>query len=252
MAANPNLIPTPIVDKNGVASTRLKKQDARTDNGALKWLNPVAALRNTGERRKLAAATQELLTRDDPRDPYSIRNDELSGSFMKSTDIVFLESALSAAQMVTSKKYRPESFRKNRLELIRLLSLHGDFGVDVTDTINAVAAHRKWIEEQESQDTFDTFTSTMSMVMNKYFQNSVQEDGSVKNVEAHCTAYAHYNNARGYGYASDRAAMAAVDAHPDEVDKVLAFIDVRGSEAFSDEAFAEYKRIQPAIAEGWL
>lgn len=242
-----HLVPTPIVDKNGVSSTRLKKQDARKHSSALDWLNPVAAIRSGSERRKIAAATQEMLFRYEAPDMRM----KLSDAFMKSDDIVFLKNALIAAELVTRNESGTERFTDDHNELVRLLKLHGTNNIDVTTTVNAIAAHRDWLAKGDP-DRFNDFVSTLSMVMYPYFPENAQEDGSVRNVEAHCAAYTHFRNWGKHGYIKDPMAMKAVDAHPDDVERVLEFIEARGSDAFSDEVFAGYKSVQPAVADGWL
>jgi hypothetical protein len=166
---------------------------------------------------------------------------------------VFLRNALTAAELVTRRDASATRFNEGRDELVRLLKLHGEYGIDVTGHVNAIAAHREWLSaESDEEPRFKDFMSTLSLVMDKYFPDNIQEDGSVRNAEAHTVAYVHFRDSEHGAYYKDDAAMKAVDSHPDQVEDVLRFIDERGSEPFSAEALVEYQRIQPAISEGWL
>lgn len=251
---NDHLVPTPIVDKNGVSSSRMKKQTEHKQPSILRWLNPVGAVRRRAECKNLAMETDEILCRIDERDHEDAeRGVGLPDVFMNSTDVDFLRKALVAAELVTNKDANQSRFFNGQDELRSILSRFLREEIDTTVELNAIVAHRDWLASWDNDRFLTDFTFTLREVIRPHFPKSIQQDGSIKNVDAHCVAYVHFREVSPYNpYHEDHAAMKAVDAHPDEVERVLKFIDVQGSEAFNDEAFAEYKLVPPAVADGWL
>lgn len=262
---NSNLAPTPIVDKNGVSSTRLKKVDSGTakpvnipaPDGSLyapraqKTTTLGSFFRDRKERKQLAAEIMNRLWAHDERLKHGFVEGGAGDFIAKIKDLDYLRDLNTVAEMVTRNELGNDIYNDGRDKLISYLFLYEPNGLQ-KQRMRTFARYSDWMRENNVR--FAHFSLTYGTLMD--YGVATLEDGTIRNMEAHCQATKALKSLGIPRYSGDSYVRKsdfgdAVDKYPDDVDQLISYITERGLNKFNEDDFLNY-RDSGTVREGWL
>ena len=258
-----NLIPTPIVDKNGVPSIRHKKpvaapalrsfpapnaqspylkamntgnpkgedislEDERANRNFLtKWLN----------KRRRQKATDELiglLYKDGEFLIGGTTRESIAESLGKNLSIFEVELAANLAQLVTRDSVPSNAADRDRKEMV--WSLTDSYRKNNDFKIRAFYAHSKWMEEHPGE-VGKLRTTVQELIAHDLLENGGRD--GVQHLEEYMAACMHPAYEESWMYFIYRKDyLQSVVRHPDQIDHIAAYI--KGGQGFKEEGFEDF------------
>jgi hypothetical protein len=263
---NSNLVPTPIVDKNGVPSTRLKKVDGVTGKAsnipapysslhaprAQKTATLASFFSDRKERKQLATEIINRLWSPDDRLKHGFVDGGAGDFIAKIKDLDYLRDLNAAAELVTRKELGKDRYNDGRDSLISMI-----FKNEPTDRqkqkMRTIARYSDWMRENNVR--FGHFMLTYDALAQSGATVTL-EDGTIRSMEAHCQVVTAMEDARSSPYTGARYVRNsnfgdAVDKYPEHVEPLVSYISERGIKNFDEDDFLHYLD-GGAVADGWL
>lgn len=261
-----NLVPTPIVDKNGVPSTRLKKIDGGTDKPvaipapgsnllaprAQKTATLSSFFSDRKERKQLAAEITIGLWSFDERLRHGYVEGDAGDFLAKIKDLGYLRDLKTVTELVTRKELGRDMFNDGRDSLISMI-----FKSEPTDRqkrkMRTIARYSGWMRENNVR--FGHFLLAYDAIAQSGATVTL-EDGTIRSMEAHCQVVTAMEEARSSPYTGARYVRNsnfgdAVDKYPEHVEPLVAYVSERGIKNFDEDDFLHYLD-GGAVADGWL
>lgn len=261
----PNLVATPIVDKNGKATTVLRKP-AQAPSRTLLTSPPALAV--PALNLSIVERVDDLLDvmRSFPvpegHYPLPVDDDMCSMLLDLGSDERYISKLKTLFQTLASGGRRDLDLITEVMDVIM---------IDDVTAMTTVCDNLDYLREEYPSDAVEVVQFWSRMVDRGMVPKPV--DGEASNLNAHCLARTQYggqvaearrllrkkqDESSNLGkYHDNRVYIAAVERHAENIDKLIAYRELRGAkfvdgkDTFDEEDFQKYLEQGP-VAEGWL